>query len=67
MITIKTNKELFDRINEIGESVKFLRGIVQNNMELESYQVTEFIYQKDKMIEELNQWVIDVMATIEYK
>ena len=63
-IKIKANKELFDRWQRLGWSIHSQAGIVQNDMEIDSKEITEFKNRIAELVDLLHELKADTLVYI---
>ena len=63
-IKIKADKELFDRWQRLGWSIHSQAGIVQNDMEIDSKEITEFKNRIAELVDLLHELKADTLVYI---
>lgn len=64
MIKVKSNKELFDDLQTLSYRSMTWAGIVQNDMELTSEDVTELVKMMNEHIEQFKLYKVKILEHI---
>ena len=58
-LPVKADKALFDRWNEIGQKIALQRSIVQNDMEIDTEELKEWMRHTQGLVEEMGKLILE--------
>jgi len=64
MIKLKADEKLFNKINILGDKIKDLGAIVQNDMQISKGEWIDFVDRYEHLINSLDDWMSEVRARL---
>ncbi|MFW6047244.1 MAG: hypothetical protein ACOCP4_05610 [Candidatus Woesearchaeota archaeon] len=61
---VYTNRQLFEKIQILGEQIKDLGAIIKNDQNIDENDIAEFCAEYNRLLAELDGWLYDTIAYI---
>lgn len=61
---VLANKQLFERIQILGEQIKDLGAIIKNDQNIDNDDIAQFCAEYNRLLVELDSWLYDTIAYI---